>query len=600
MSLSFYCENEDYVKEEESIDKYKDLFYDYQIKFPTLSEALEQMFINNGALPDKAKKLVDNIISKCEVVLKNNGKRIKEEYPELTEEEIKIISSYTCECDEKKYNPYKLLNTNMVANDRKQGIKNVSKYLYILLKTLRKLKKYESHSKSDYLYRGIRTLVKLNYDLYNKELVPYIKGNKKIFWAFTSTSPDFKTSISFLDEQEFKEKTIKTGTIFTIYGKIIGYDITLFNFYPKEKEVLLEPERKFIIDEIKPELNGIINIRCELLDSPIVLENLYIEKKNYICPLYYNNFVKYEVNDGLFQEMNENYMDYKENYEKNYCKKKESFSDRPEYNSELEQLYTYLYEFSKYLDILSHFKKDKNLTIEQIRYEEKFRFLYENRFYTVYYNFLEKFELSLKKNYGYKTKLFYDIINISSSIIQQLENEYASVIYREMKNNDHFKQAYLCCVKVFETVKNSEAYKICEFFYYFYCVFYENTHYIDNFIEINIDPKNNYENFIRKYRFDTKELMDFSQVFKKIQKMKSHDIMKFKNIIQHIRSIGLIYSKHFESKGNFCQYFYLDKSGDYFFLSELFIMNIFDFARNCCVPEVTEVNELHDEVEDYY
>lgn len=166
MSLSFYTEEEDYLKEE-SIDIYKDIFYDYLYNFPTLSEALEQMFINHGASPEIVKELIKDIISKCEVVINRNKDAFKIQYPNLTLEEIRIISSYTCESYEKKYSPYKILNSNMVADDRKKGLQNVSKYLFIFMKTIRKLKKYELKGKSDYLYRGIPVKVKLNYDLYN-------------------------------------------------------------------------------------------------------------------------------------------------------------------------------------------------------------------------------------------------------------------------------------------------------------------------------------------------------------------------------------------------------------------------------------------------
>ena len=58
-----------------------------------------------------------------------------------------------------------------------------------------------------------------------------------------------------------KEEGInKSGTIFTLAGKIWGYDISLFNYY-NEKEILIEPERKFKIDEVMPPINDIIHIR---------------------------------------------------------------------------------------------------------------------------------------------------------------------------------------------------------------------------------------------------------------------------------------------------------------------------------------------------
>ena len=54
-------------------------------------------------------------------------------------------------------------------------------------------------------------------------------------------------------------------------GKVWGYDITLFNYY-EEEEVLLEPERKFKVEQIIPPVNEIIKFRCSLLDTPLVIE----------------------------------------------------------------------------------------------------------------------------------------------------------------------------------------------------------------------------------------------------------------------------------------------------------------------------------------
>ena len=68
------------------------------------------------------------------------------------------------------------------------------------------------------------------------------------------------------------KKYLKSGTIFTLTGDVCGYDITLFNYYDEE-EILMEPERKFIIDEAIPPINDIIHIRCEIKNTPLVLMN---------------------------------------------------------------------------------------------------------------------------------------------------------------------------------------------------------------------------------------------------------------------------------------------------------------------------------------
>jgi len=274
MSLHFYTEKEDYLKEE-SINKYVDIFIEYIENPPTLSEALNQMFISLGATEEQSNELISDIISKTEKIVNKNWNEIKNKYSKITKEDSKIISSYTCESKNIKFSPYKILNKNMVSDDRKEGIKNVSKYFFILLKSLRKLDKYYPSENEKYLYRCINSKVNINYDMFNKKLIPYIAGNTKTFWGFTSSSPEIKMTYNFLNGEENN----KSGTIFTLSGKVWGYDITLFNYY-HEKEILIEPERKFKIDEVIPPINEIIHIRCDIQDTPLILNEDLIDKNN--------------------------------------------------------------------------------------------------------------------------------------------------------------------------------------------------------------------------------------------------------------------------------------------------------------------------------
>ena len=103
-------------------------------------------------------------------------------------------------------------------------------------------------------------------DPFDKKKIPYIMGKEKTFWGFTSTTPDVKTSYDFLGQK----KELKSGTIFTLCGDIWGYDITLFNYF-HEEEIILEPERKFIVEQILPPVNEIINVRCKVENSPLIL-----------------------------------------------------------------------------------------------------------------------------------------------------------------------------------------------------------------------------------------------------------------------------------------------------------------------------------------
>ena len=127
MSLQFYSEKEDNLKEE-SIDKYQHCFIEYLNKLPTLKEALEQLFISEGATQAELKELVDDILLKCKEVTNRNFEKIQQKFKNISREEAEIIASYTCESKNKKYNPYKILNTNLTTDDSERGIRNISEY----------------------------------------------------------------------------------------------------------------------------------------------------------------------------------------------------------------------------------------------------------------------------------------------------------------------------------------------------------------------------------------------------------------------------------------------------------------------------------------
>ena len=268
MSLTFYDNNEG-IEIEESINNYKDLFLEIAKNPPTLKESLLQLFSSSGLTNDKVEEFSENIIFKSKKKVEENLSKINEKYPKIQFDEAVIISSYTCEAEDRSFSPYNILNKNMISQKRKEGLKNVSKYLFILLKTLRLLPRYYPDPTQKYLYRCINAKVNLMIDPDNEKLVPYIRGKNKTFWTFTSTSPKIKTSFEFLGE----EKSSKYGTIFSLEGKIWGYDITLFNYFDEE-EILLEPERKYFIEHHIPEVNGIINVVCQIKETPIVLDDI--------------------------------------------------------------------------------------------------------------------------------------------------------------------------------------------------------------------------------------------------------------------------------------------------------------------------------------
>ena len=296
MSLNFYTEEEDNNKEE-SINNYKYLFSQYANNLPTLREALNQMFKSANIDDIKINELTNDILDKCKKKIDPEFNEIKKEYNNISKDDSYIICSYTCESKDKRYSPYRLLNQNLVSDDRKKGAENISKYLYIFLNSLRKLPRYYPTNQNKYLYRCITHKVSLSKDPFNEKLVPYNNGNKKTFWGFTSTSTNPKVTYNFLD---VNEKNIKAGTVFSLGGDVWGYNIEMFNYFG-EKEILLEPERKFIVDNVLPPLNDIINVTCTILKTPLILSKN--EKEDNIK---INNIIREEKMDKKIDNLDIN------------------------------------------------------------------------------------------------------------------------------------------------------------------------------------------------------------------------------------------------------------------------------------------------------
>ena len=304
MSHKCYFAEEENAKEE-SINNYIDLFFEFKANPPNLKEALYQLFISGGVPENEINDYINDIFKKANSVFDNNDrkKKILEKYPFMTLEDAQIITSYTCEAKKHMYSPYLIMNKNLVKDDRKQGIENVSKYFYLLLITLRKLPRYYPKNQ---LYRCIPKKVTL-YNPSNKKFVPYEIGNQKTFWAFTSTSLKFENSYKFLGKNnDIDDEEYKSGTIFSLSGNIWGYDITVLSHYPKEEEILLEPERKYIIKEVIPNVNDITIIRGEFEDTSIILQDIKLTNE-LIYKVDEDGF--YQIFGYLFVVNNENNID---------------------------------------------------------------------------------------------------------------------------------------------------------------------------------------------------------------------------------------------------------------------------------------------------
>ena len=176
MSLHFYCNGEDNEKEE-SIDNYKDIFTDFLDNPPSLKEALIQIFIAGGVPESELDDYVKDLNTKINKFIEDKeiNKKIKEKYPNISKDDSLIIASYTCEAKNYEFSPYRTLNRNLASDNREEGLKKVSKYLFILLNALRKLKRYYPDEEQKYLYRGIKVMVNTKIDPFNPKLVPNFK-----------------------------------------------------------------------------------------------------------------------------------------------------------------------------------------------------------------------------------------------------------------------------------------------------------------------------------------------------------------------------------------------------------------------------------------
>ena len=248
-------EEEDSDMTADNIDQTSHLFLPFVKKPPTLEEALAPMGY------EEPKNLAKSLIT--------NAKEKQEEMdaPGLTVEDIAAIMCYTLEWDKERFgnaeSPYRILNDSLSVNRRKGGIKKIRGFLFLLLQALRKLPRYIP--KNHTLYRGIRTRVQTEVDPNFPERRPYAAGNEKTWWAFTSTTVKLDVTQLFLGRD--------MCTLFIVCGKPWGYDVSTFSNFPEEKEILLEPERRFRITNVIRE-GGLTTINATMLDTPLALETI--------------------------------------------------------------------------------------------------------------------------------------------------------------------------------------------------------------------------------------------------------------------------------------------------------------------------------------
>ena len=218
------------------------------------------------------------------------------------------------------------------------------------------------------------------------------------------------------------EEKIKSGTIFSLGGDIWGYDITLFNYFGEE-EILLEPERKYKVDNVLPSLNEIIYVNCKILTTPLVLDS-NINDNNQInnnIDIHNNNGNK-KLQENIINNKEKNYIISEINIDKNKINKKirlinsfdPTIKEKRGYIHDIEEEDYYKYENEKEI-------KD-NCEIEINGEKIKFSYFYEFKKegkYIIKYIFL--------KNLTKTDFMFYDCdsltnLNLSNFNTQNVTN----------------------------------------------------------------------------------------------------------------------------------------------------------------------------------
>ena len=83
-------------------------------------------------MEENSYELYDDLKRKCEYEINKKWELIKKEYPNISRYDALIIAAYTYEPKGKykDYSPYRLLNSSLVATNRKNGVQNIEKYLF--------------------------------------------------------------------------------------------------------------------------------------------------------------------------------------------------------------------------------------------------------------------------------------------------------------------------------------------------------------------------------------------------------------------------------------------------------------------------------------
>lgn len=184
----------------------------------------------------------------------------------LKEEDVEGIALYTFEFDrDKENNPERLINRALFTR-KFDRISKVRSLMYVTLSSMRKLPLYKGRM----LFRGIRECNK-------PDLSQYYEGNTVSWPEITTTTKNIEVVKAFLTESynrpPGKAKNLcptPKGVIFIIDNGW-GYDIQEYSLTPEYEEVVIEPDRRFVVKSVMP--GDVTMIYLEMVDTPVALDS---------------------------------------------------------------------------------------------------------------------------------------------------------------------------------------------------------------------------------------------------------------------------------------------------------------------------------------
>ena len=155
--------------------------------------------------------------------------------------------------------PYRLIN-KALTGETNEELRKVRGMLFVMLSALRKLPRFEMAT----LYRGVRNAV---------DMSECKTGRVVVFHGLASASTNMNTVKDFLMSTDDSDGVKRSCGTFFVIEEAWGYDIQPFSLFPNEKEVILEPERQFLVRSVIE--SDVVIVNMKMLDTPLILPEVF-------------------------------------------------------------------------------------------------------------------------------------------------------------------------------------------------------------------------------------------------------------------------------------------------------------------------------------